>query len=68
MTSPPSRYLTMEQAARYVARIEGVPRTRQTVYNWARKGVRDTKLRTRTRANQMYTTAAWITEFLRAIR
>lgn len=65
-TIPPSRFLTMDQAVLYVAKIEGVQRTRQTIYNWAKRGVRGTKLRTKKRAGQLYTTAAWITEFLHA--
>jgi hypothetical protein len=63
------KFLTMAQAATEVGQLTGVPRTRATIYNWAKKGVGPgkVKLQTEPRAGQLFTTDTWVAEFLSRI-
>lgn len=55
----------------YVMERTGIKRSRATIYNWATKGVAHStgsvKLRTETRAGQMFTKTEWIDAFLASI-
>lgn len=55
----------------YVILKTGIKRSRQTVYNWATKGVtlagESVKLRTEMKAGQIFTREEWLDEFLAKI-
>lgn len=49
----------------YIKEKTGITRSRQAVYLWAQKGTKKGhKLQIETRAGQMFTTRAWVDEFL----
>lgn len=57
----------MSEVPAYADREHDIEVTRQTVYNWAKKGKRGEKMRTVRRPTGLYTTKGWVDEFLRAI-
>ncbi len=63
--------MALSAVPNYILEKTGVKRSRQTVYNWVSKGVKNTeqtfKLRTETKAGQVYTRADWIDTFLSQI-
>lgn len=64
--TPPKLHYTLPQAQAIIEGETGIVVSRQTVYNWAKKGARGTKLRTRTIGGKVVTTMPWIKEFLDA--
>ena len=65
------KWVTLGQAIPYLERVKGITKTRQTIYNWAERGLsrqfgHTIKLKTRLRAGTLYTTRVWVTEFLDA--
>ncbi len=71
MTHPiqSDEYLSLGEVVPYMSRAMGINRTRQTVHNWAIKGVerglgRIVRLRITKRAGRMYTTRNWLRKFL----
>ena len=60
---PPQR-ITLGQVAGYVRSKHYFNISRQTAYNWAKIGIRSTKLRTVGLAHHMLTTKGWVDEFL----
>lgn len=61
--APPKR-LKLGEVPAYIYNKYGVEVSRQTVYNWAKKGVRGIRLRTIRKANKWWTTAAWVDDFV----
>ena len=61
-------YLTLAQVPDYVQRTHGFSRSRQTVYNWAKKGVpvggEKILLPTINKGGQLYTTAEDVDAFV----
>lgn len=73
MTIPPRlsdvQWITLGLVVPYLEKTMGIVRTRQTIYNWAIKGVyrglgKRIVLRTKMRANMIYTTRAWVRAFV----
>ena len=73
MTTPPRlsdvQWITLGMVVDYLQKTMGITRTRQTIYNWAIKGVyrglgKRITLRTKMRANRIYTTRAWVKDFV----
>lgn len=65
----PQQYITLGEVVPYLSRVMGIDRTRQTVHNWATRGVErglnnNVRLVTIKRAGRMYTTRAWVREFV----
>lgn len=63
MAAQPPKRLALGDVPAYIERTHGVNFTRQTVYNWAKKGKRGMKLWTTTVAGQLYTTEEQVDEF-----
>lgn len=70
---PPSlkdvQWITLGEVPAYLLKVHNITRQRQTVYNWAEKGLhkalgRTVKLKTQMRAGMIYTTRAWVRRFL----
>lgn len=62
-------YISIQEVVPYMAKTMGIERTRQTVYNWATKGVerglgRVVFLRTIKQAGRLNTTREWVREFV----
>jgi len=60
----PPKLLKINDAPAYIERKYGVEVTRQTMYNWIRRGVRGEKLRSTRKVNKLYTTEGWIDDFV----
>ena len=60
---PPQR-ITLGMVPQYVRCKHFFGISRQTAYNWARSGIRGTKLRTVGLAHHMLTTKGWVDDFL----
>lgn len=56
--------MRLADVPRYVEDITGIARSRQTVYNWATKGVKGNVLKTELKAGQMFTKDIWVLDFL----
>jgi hypothetical protein len=65
--APPTR-LKLADVPTYLQQHHDLEISRQTVYNWAKKGRKGHTLRTATFGLQQATTPQWIEEFLEAIR
>ena len=67
MDNPPSvppTPLTFRKAAQYIGTKFGVTVSRQTVWNWAKTGINQKKLRSIKIGSRYFTTARWVSEFL----
>lgn len=60
----PPRRLKIGEVPAYVAEQGGDEPTRQTVYNWAKKGVNGVRLRTIRKFGSLVTTENWVDDFL----
>lgn len=60
----PPKLISMREALELVQKGHKIHVSRQTVYNWARLGKHNVKLRTVTRAGQLYTTPQWVEQFV----
>lgn len=61
-------WMTMRQAALYVGpRREGRPTDKETVREWAIRGLRGVVLRSETRGGIRMTTAEWVDDFFRRL-
>ena len=64
--------IRMRDVPKIVYELTGVTRCRESIYIWARVGVRGytnepLKLKTTKRMGQLYTTEKWIEEFIRSM-
>ena len=66
MSAPPKR-LKISEVPEYLDRVHEVDATRQTVYNWVNKGRRGTHLRTVRKAGTLFTTEAWVDQFVSSL-
>lgn len=64
----PEQRMKMGAVVAYVEEKTGVRRSRQTVYNWASRGIKvagqEFKLKTETHAGQAFTCQEWVDEFI----
>jgi hypothetical protein len=64
-------YITLGEVVPFLSKVLGIERTRQTVHNWAVKGIRFGRdrvfLKTERRAGIRYTTRTWVREFVDAV-
>ena len=66
---PDKRLMPLSAVPSLLAELTGVTRTRNTIYNWAKKGCRTmdgrlVKLKTTTRMNQVFTTKQNVIDFI----
>jgi transposase-like protein len=54
----------MSDVPAYLDREHGIEVSRQTVYNWVKKGVRGTTLQTIRKGGKLYTTEARVDDFV----
>jgi len=65
------KLIPLSEVPAILTTIDGIERTRQTVHNWATKGIKRGRsepliLKTQMRASQLYTTRKWVLEFINA--
>lgn len=65
----PFLYISLSEVVPYMSKTMSINRTRQTIYNWATKGVerglgRVVRLRTIKQAGSLRTTRGWVKEFV----
>lgn len=64
MDIPPPKLIKISEVPRYIRIKYGPDVTRQTVYNWARLGVKGTKLKTMKVGSFIRTTKGYVDAFL----
>lgn len=67
LPKPPPPRIRMCEAARHVRTKHHTDVTRQTVYNWAKTGVKGIVLKTVTVGNRKLTTKEWVDDFLATV-
>ena len=60
----PPKKLKLSEVPAYLDRQHEIEVTRQTVYNWVKKGRKGTTLRTVKKAGTICTTEKWVDDFL----
>ena len=60
----PPKLVKLSEVVPYLEKKHNIEVTRQTVYNWAKMGKRNTVLKTAKRVGTLYTTERWVDEFI----
>ena len=63
--APPKR-MKMSDVPGYVHQQYSIEVTRQTVYNWAKTGIRGVQLKTVRKAGKLFTTKGWVDAFVQS--